>query len=186
MPSSQWIHLGRLGEPACACPVGLPNEGGLVEDGYTSITAPGGAEVSPGTTTTALLTVTFVGIAETVSTSVAVFVSPGRNRMRRVGNASVAIGNGSKRSNVPCPPLANAMKPHGSNSRRCRTCRRSRKALNRNSFPGAPERIRTSDLRFRNRYGVELRGPQCVLGTRNLAKRGKPCPGWFVGKLQKK
>ncbi len=36
----------------------------------------------------------------------------------------------------------NPEKPRRSNSRRSRTCRRSRKRLHRNSFPGAPERIR--------------------------------------------
>ena len=37
-------------------------------------------------------------------------------------------------------------KRHGSNSRRSRTCIQARKRLNRNSFPGAPERIRERPL----------------------------------------
>ena len=40
---------------------------------------------------------------------------------------------------------------------------------------GAPERIRTSDLRFRKPVGMGVRGSGCILGSRNLAKPRKPC-----------
>ncbi len=53
-------------------------------------------------------------------------------------------------------------------------------------FLGAPGTTRTCDTRFRKLHGGVLRGSQCVLGSRNLAKRGKACPGWSSGKLQKK
>ncbi len=77
-------------------------------------------------------------------------------------------------------PPSNPKKLQRSNKRRVRTCIRSRKRLHRNSFPGAPERIRTSGLRFRKLCAVVLRGSQYVLGMPNLAKRGKTCPYWFL------
>jgi hypothetical protein len=87
---------------------------------------------------------------------------------------------------------------HGRDKRTSGTCIQARNALPPNSFPGAPERIReqpsaaklglprTSDLRFRKLCAQGLRGSQRVLGTRNLAKRGKPCPDWSFEKLQQR
>ena len=44
----------------------------------------------------------------------------------------------------------------------------------------------TSDARFRKLGGVVARRSRRVVGTRWVAKRGKPCPGWSFEKLQEK
>ncbi len=121
----------------------------------------------------------------------------GRSHVGRDAEGGAAVGSGRRPASsfslgfrpADTPLHLNPRipaQPQGSNSRQSRTCNRTRKRLPRKSFPGAPGPIRTADLRFRKLCEVGLRGSVRVLGTPNLAKRGKPCPGWSSGKLQKK